>query len=137
DLVGLHSLTLGLTFNSDRADATSASVHYAYGRLWPSFTIDLARALSPRSGLKINGRDTPYDEEDWSGAIGTSLPVLRDVARSATLSFSYRFSYARSLTPFPVPGPDDIPNEVPELGRFASLTMGFAYSDVRSFLRSV
>lgn len=137
DLVGLHRLTLGVTFNSGRADVTSFSAHYGYGRLWNNLSLDFARGVSPRGGLRINGKDQRYDEETWSGALSTSLPVLRDVARSATLNLAYRFSYARSLSPFPTPGPDDISPELPELGRLASLSASFAYSDARSYLYSV
>lgn len=137
DIVGLHTLTLGLTLNSSRADATSFSARYAYSRLWPSLAIDFARSLSPRGGLFVDGRERTYDEETWSTGLTTTLPILRDVQRSASLSFTYRFSYSRSQTPFPVPGPDDIKPDLPEIGRFASLNATFSYSDVRSFLYSI
>jgi len=137
DLVGLHTLTLGLTLSSGRADATSFSARYTYGRLWNSLSLDLARGLSPRGGLVVDGHGRAYDEESISTAVSTSLPVLRDAARSATVSLSYRFSFSRSLSPFPTPAPGDSPPELPELGRFASLSMSFAYSDSRSFLYSV
>ncbi len=137
DIVGLHNLTLGLTFQSGRADATGFSAHYTYARLWNSLSLDVARALAPRGGLRIDGVNRTYDEEDWSAAISTSLPVLRDVVRSATLSFAYRFAYSRSLSPFPIDRPGNISNQLPELGRFASLGLGFAYSDARSYIYSL
>jgi hypothetical protein len=137
DLVGLHSLSLSVTLNSERLDATSFSAQYNYSRLWNTLSLSFARGLSPRSGLVINGQNLTYDEEDWGASISTNLPVLQDVVRNAALSFSYQFSYSRSLTPFPATGPDAAPPQLPELGRFATLGLGFAYSDTRSYLYSV
>jgi outer membrane protein assembly factor BamA len=97
----------------------------------------VARSLYPRAGIQVNGRDSAYDEESISAALGTSLPVLRDVARSATLSVSYSFQQTRNKTQLPITGPDDIPTTGPQVGRFSYLNVGFAYSDVRSFLYSV
>lgn len=137
DLVGLHSLSMGLTLNSGRIDATGFFAQYTYGRLWNSLYINVARSLYPRGGLKVNGQDRTYDEESLSTTVGTSLPVLRDAARSATFSASYSFQWTRNKTPLPVVGPDDLPTTGAQVGRFATLNVGFAYSDARSFLYSV
>jgi hypothetical protein len=137
DLVGNHSLSIGLTVNSGRADATGVFGRYTYGRLWNSLYIDFSRQLYPRGGLRLNGLSATYDEESITGALGTSLPILRDVARSATLSFSYSFSNWRNVSPPRIPGPDDLIPSQPEVGRYATLTASFAYSDARRFLYSV
>ena len=77
-----------MSINSGRAaDATGVSaLHLQPPR--NSLYIDFSRQMYPRGGIRVNGLPT-YDEEAITGAMGTSLPILRDVARSATLSFSY------------------------------------------------
>jgi hypothetical protein len=137
DLVGLHALAMGLTLNSGRADATGFFARYTYGRLWNSLYLDFSRSLYPRGGLMINGQNKTYDEESLSTSIGTDLPVLRDVARSATLSFAYGLTWWNDKTPRRPAGPDDISPNQPEVGRYAVLTTTFSYSDARRFLFSV
>ncbi len=137
DLVGNHSLSIGVSINSGRADATGVFGRYTYNRLWNSLYIDFSRQMYPRGGLRVNGLPATYDEEAITSAMGTSLPILRDVARSATLSFSYSFSNWRNMSPPRIPGPDDLIPSAPEVGRYATLSASFAYSDARRFLYSV
>lgn len=137
DLVGNHSLSMGLTIHSGRADATGVFARYTYGRLWNSLYLDFSRQLYPRGGIRINGLSATYDEESIAASAGTSLPILRDVARSATLSFSYSFTNWRNASPPRLPGPDDLIPTPPEVGRYATINANFAYSDARRFLYSV
>lgn len=137
DLVGLHSLVAGLTLNSARADTTGFFARYSYGRLWNSLYLDVARSVYPRGGLRQNGQSKSYDEETLSVSAGTDLPILRDAARSATLSLNYSFSYWRSLTKFGLVGPADSSPVLPELGRYAALSLSMSYGDARRFLYSV
>ncbi len=137
DLVGNHSLSIGVSLSSGRADATGVFGRYTYNRLWNSLYVDFSRQLYPRGGLRLNGLPATYDEEAITGALGTSLPILRDVVRTATLSFSYSFSNWRNTSPARIPGPDDLIPSQPEVGRYATLTAAFAYSDARRFLYSV
>src|SRR5207237_581397 len=82
----------GRTFASGRADATGFFARYSYNRLWNSLYLDFSRNLYPRGGLRVNGKNRSYDEEALTASAGTTLPLLRDVVRSATLSFSYSFT---------------------------------------------
>lgn len=137
DVVGIHSLVGGLTLQSSRADATGVFARYSYRRLWNGINLDVSRSLYPRGGLRLNGRNRSYDEEAWSTGLSTDLPLLRDVARSATLWFAYNFTYWRNKTTVPTPGPDDISLQLPEVGRYATLSMTFSYGDTRRYLFSV
>lgn len=136
DLFGLHRLNAGLTFYSGRADATGFFASYSYTRLWNSLSISASRSLYPR-GIRVNGQSKSYDEESWTGSVSTSLPVLRDVVRAASVGLSYNFTYWRNLSPRPVLSPADIPYAEPEVGRYATLNLSFSYSDQRRFLYSV
>lgn len=137
DLVGLHSLVAGLTINSERADATGFFARYIYGRLWNTLYLDVARSMYPRGGLRINGQNRAYDEETWSFGAGTDLPLLRDAARTATMSVSYNFAYWRNATRLPPIGPDELTPVLPEVGRYAALSLSLSYGDARRFLYSV
>ena len=110
---------------------------YSYKRLWNGLNLNASRSLYPRYGLRLNGKNRTYDEESWQTGISTDLPLLRDVARSATLWFAYNFTYWRNRTPVPTPGPDDISLQLPEVGRYATLSMTFSYGDTRRYLFSV
>lgn len=137
DLAGLHSLAMGLTLNSGRADATGFFARYTYGRLWNTLYVDFSRSLYPRGGLIVNGQNRSYDEESLATTIGSDLPVLRDAARSATLSFSYGVTFWRDRTPQGPAGPDDISLKLPEVGRYAALSTTFTYNDSRRYIFSV
>jgi outer membrane protein assembly factor BamA len=128
---------MGLTLNSGRADATGFFARYTYGRLWNSLYLDFSRSLYPRGGLIQNGQSRTYDEEALSSTIGTDLPVLRDAARSATLSASYNLTWWRDKTPTRPAGPDDTSLKLPEVGRYASLSLSFSYNDSRRYVFSV
>ncbi len=137
DLAGLHTLVMGLTINSGRADATGFFARYTYGRLWNSLYLDISRSLYPRGGLIVNGQNRAYDEEALAATAGTDLPVLRDAARSATLSFSYGLTFWRNQTPQAPAGPDDISLKLPEVGRYAQVSATFTYNDSRRYVFSV
>ncbi len=137
DIVGLHTLTGGITIQSKRADATGVIARYSYKRLWNGINLDVSRSLYPRYGLRLNGKNLTYDEEAWQAGVSTDLPLLRDVARSATMWIAYNFSYWRSLSRTPIPGPDDIALRLPEVGRYATLSVSMAYGNTRRYLFSV
>lgn len=137
DIVGIHSLTLGLSITPARMDAVSVVARYAYRRLWNGLYLDVSRNLYPRGGIRVNGQPKTYDEEAISFSASTDMPILRDVARSATLTAAYTFSLWRNKSALPVPGPDDVIGVGPEVGRYAALTVGFSYSDLRRFLFSI
>jgi hypothetical protein len=137
DLVGLHSLVAGLTLHSDRPDATGFFSRYTYGRLWNSLYLDVARSMYPRGGLRLNGQNRAYDEETWSVGVGTDLPILRDAARTATMSIAYSFAYWRNASKLPQIGPDELTPVLPEVGRYAALSLAMSYGDARRFLYSV
>ena len=137
DLAGLHTLVMGLTINSGRADATGFFARYTYGRLWNSLYLDISRSLYPRGGLIVNGQNRAYDEEALAATAGSDLPVLRDAARSATLSFSYGLTFWRNQTPQAPAGPDDISLKLPEVGRYAQVSATFTYNDSRRYVFSV
>jgi hypothetical protein len=137
DLAGLHSLSMGLTLNSGRADATGFFARYTYARLWMPLYLDFSRSLYPRGGIMVNGQNKSYDEESLTTSVGTDLPVLRDVIRSATLSLSYGLTWWRNKSPQGPAGPDDISPTQPEVGRYAALAASFVYNDSRRYLFSV
>jgi len=137
DIVGIHSLVGGLTIQSGRADATGVLARYSYKRLWNGINIDFSRSLYPRYGLRIGGKNQTYDEEAWQTGISTDLPLLRDVARSATMYLAYNFTYWRNTSKVPIPSPDDISLRLPEVGRYGTLSLTLAYGDTRRFLFSV
>jgi Tol biopolymer transport system component len=137
DLVGLHSLVAGLTLQTDRADATGFFARYTYSRLWNPLYLDFSRSLTPRGGLRYNGQNRTYDEQALTVAVGTDLPLLRDVARSLGLSASYNFTSWSNKSPRQPSGPDDISLQLPEVGRYAALNLSLVYSDARRFQFSV
>lgn len=138
DVVGHHAWSLSAGFNLARADAISVAASYSYTRLFPTFTLSASRNLTRHGGFYIDGVNTAYDEDDYSASAGVSLPLLRRIDRSATLSFNYNFAWLRNLDRDQVPlDPSLISPVFPETGRVASLGISFSYSNAYRYLYSV
>lgn len=138
DVVGHHAWSLTTGFNFGRADAVSFSAGYSYRRYFPTFSLSASRNLTRRGGLYIDGVNHSYVEDDYSASAGVSLPVLRRIDQSATLSFNYNFAWLRNLDRDKVPlDPSLISPVFPETGRVASLGISFSYSNAYRYLYSV
>jgi hypothetical protein len=102
DAVGLHSYTLALSSDS-ASTALNIGAAYAYTGLRPGIRIAGARSLVERGGFRIDGRNTSYGEEDWSGTISLGIPFESRPGASWSLSFDYDIDWFRLVAPPSVP----------------------------------
>ncbi len=136
-MVGHHNWNVQLLFGTGRSDDVNFSANYSYNGLWPSLNLGVARSLSHKGGLVINGVDIGYDEEDWSFGTSVGLPLLRRALTSVDLSFSYNLTDTRNLSKIPPPDPNALVPQLPETGRIAGLAVGVNYNNLQRYRYSV
>ena len=108
-------------FSQDAPTPPECSRDIATSACGTESTSTLVAVCIPAYGLRIGGKNQTYDEEAWQTGISTDLPLLRDVARSATMYLAYNFTYWRNTSKVPIPSPDDISLRLPEVGRYGTL----------------
>jgi WD40-like Beta Propeller Repeat len=94
DAVGLHSWLLALSTDSAKG-ALNVGASYGYGGLRPNLRISGARTLLDRGGLRIDGRNTAYTEEDWNAAVSLGVPFEARPGMSWTFSVDYSLDWFR------------------------------------------
>ena len=92
---------------------------YGYSGFRPSVRIGAGRTIVDRGGFRVDGRNTLYTEEDWSGTLSLGMPFESRPGVTWTLSASYDIDWFRLVKP-PVFVLD--PNQrVPSAGQRAAL----------------
>ncbi len=135
DAFGLHSYQLALGANLSRGDISIGAV-YAYNRLRFPIRVAAARTVSERGGLRVDGVNSTYKQEDWSGTISTSIPFESRPASSWAMSFDYDVDYFR-LVDQPLILPDEpdpnmsVPVQPPTNFRQAGIGARVSYSSIR------
>jgi Tol biopolymer transport system component len=134
DAAGLHAYSVAATVGLEQGHL-SAGASYAYGGLWPSLRLSVARSASQRSGLRIDGVNTTYTEDTVGLSASLGLPVLRRPEASGSISIDYDLDWQRN-TDDEYTGPD--PNEaVPRFPETDAVQSGLAlratFSDTRTF----
>jgi len=96
DAFGLHSYQLALGTNLDTGDLNIGAV-YAYGRLRFPIRLAASRTLVDRGGFRVDGVQTTFKEEDWSGTISSSIPFESRPESSWSMSFDYDVDWFRKV----------------------------------------
>jgi hypothetical protein len=133
DAMGLHSYSLALSTDSDKA-AMNVGASYGYSGLRPGVRVAGARTLLDRSGFRIDGRNTIYTEEDWSGTLSLGVPFESRPGVSWTFSVDYDIDWFRLVKPpvFTLDPNQLVPSRPPTDYTQAGVGTRVAYSQVRS-----
>jgi hypothetical protein len=133
DVAGMHSL--GATLTADfGAPAPRLTLDYSYRRLPVDLGLRFFSTVAPRSGYRINGKNTLYDE--YANGITSSLSYA--IPREFnTQSFGLSYSLASYRGNFPVGDKLDpyapITRKPPE-GMLGIVHVGYGFSNVESSL---
>ena len=98
DALGLHSYSLGLATDSSKG-ALNVGASYGYSGLRPGVRIAGSRTLLDRAGFRIDGRNTTYTEEDWSGTVSLGIPFESRPGTSWSMSLDYDLDWFRMVKP--------------------------------------
>jgi Tol biopolymer transport system component len=102
DAFGLHSYSLALGLRLDNGEA-NIGASYSYTRMRFPVRFAMARTLVERGGLRIDGMNRSFREEDWSATLSSSIPFESRPHASWSLSFDYDIDWFRKVDK------DDIP----------------------------
>ena len=94
DAFNQHSYQLSIGTALDRGDLNLGAL-YGYGLLRHSLRLAAARTVSERSGLRIDGINQRYRQEDWSATVSSSIPFESRAHGSWSLSFEYDVDWFR------------------------------------------
>ena len=98
DIAGLHAYNLVLSTDSAKT-AMNIGAFYAYNGLRPGLRVAAARALVDRGGFRIDGSNTLYTEEDWSGTLSLAVPFESRPGVSWTFAVDYDVDWFRMVKP--------------------------------------
>jgi hypothetical protein len=131
--MGLHSYALALSTDSDKG-AMNIGASYGYSGLRPGLRVAGARTLLDRGGFRIDGRNTIYTEEDWSGTVSLAVPFESRPGVSWTFSADYDIDWFRLVKPpvFTLDPNQRVPVKPPTDYTQAGVGTRVAYSQVRS-----
>jgi hypothetical protein len=137
DVVGLHAFALSLT-SSFESGTVGADGTYWYHRLPIDLRAHAYRYVAPRGGFRFSNQTPAYVEQTYGGDLAASLPLLGAFS-SQSISASYTLAHFGPLEGLPmnVYDPATRVNVFPQQGRIGSFHVGWAWSNVQSFLWSV
>ncbi len=132
DAFGLHAYSLAIATDFKHGDA-NVGASYGYGGFREVIRFAGARTLVHRSGFRIDGVSTTFDEEDWSGTTSISIPFESRPSSSWSLSFDYNVDWFRLVgTPtFTLDPNQRVPTSPLTNYRQAGLGTRLGYSQVR------
>ena len=96
DAFGLHGYSLAIATDFKHGDA-NIGASYGYSGFRPSIRVAAARSLAHRSGFKIDGVSSIFDEEDWSGTLSMSIPFESRPSSSWSMGFDYDVDWFRVI----------------------------------------
>ena len=94
DAFGLHAYSLSIATDFKHGDA-NVGASYGYAGLRPVIRFAGARTLVHRSGFRIDGVSSIFDEEDWSATASVGIPFESRPSSSWSLSFDYDTDWFR------------------------------------------
>ena len=137
DAAGLHgySLAVGLDYLHGYTDVGAS---YYYDGWRPGFHVAGSRYIVQRGGWRIDGVNKSYNEEDWSGTLGFTVPFESRPSTHWSASLDYDADWYRLVTP-PIGANMPDPNDrVPVIPATNYLQTGVAarvsFSSVRSWI---
>ncbi len=133
DAVGLHSYSLALSTDSNKG-AMNIGASYGYSGWRPSVQFAGARTLVDRSGFRIDGKNTLFTEEDWSGTVSVGIPFESRPGSTWTFAVNYSLDWFRLVKP-PMFGPDPnqrVPSSPPTDYTQGGVGTRVAFSNVKS-----
>ncbi|HVK87667.1 MAG TPA: DPP IV N-terminal domain-containing protein [Kofleriaceae bacterium] len=102
DAFGLHSYSLAVGLRLDNGEA-NIGASYGYGRMRFPLRFALSRTLVERGGLRIDGVNRSFREEDWSATFSSNIPFESRPHASWTLSFDYDIDWFRNIDKREIP----------------------------------
>jgi Tol biopolymer transport system component len=135
DPVGNHAV--GLDVIVPAGGDASVRLDYAYSRLWPSFSLSVARSAVLASNLVIDGANVGYRQHSASASASVGLPYLRRPDASADLSFGYSYLAYAPADRLPVADPTHGITIAPETGPDANLFLSWSFSNTHSWPFSI
>jgi hypothetical protein len=105
DALGLHNYALVMSGDTSKTQLNLGAA-YTFTGLRPSLRLAGARTLLDRGGLRIDGKNAIYTEEDWSGDVSLGLPFEARPGHSWVFSADFAVDWFRrvkapDLTPDP------------------------------------
>ena len=132
DVVGLYAWSARVGISAVNAaigaDATVSMNGSPFG-----WSLRLSRAVTPRGGLVVEGRDRTWIEEGYSADMGGAY-VFPAPTSSQSLSAAYSFGHLGKAALFGGElDPNDPPPTVPDTGFFSQLRLGWRWSNVQRY----
>jgi len=133
DAAGLHSYALALSTDSAKG-AMNIGAFYGYNGLRTGMRVAAARTLLDRSGFRIDGKNTVYTEEDWSGTLSLGIPFESRPGATWTFSVDYDIDWFRLVKPpaFVLDPNQRVPSQPPSDYAQAGVGTRLAFSQVKS-----
>jgi len=94
DAAGLHGWSLGVGLDLDRGDV-NVGASYGYFKYLTPLRVAMSRTLAERGGWRIDGVNTRYREEDWSGTVSVGIPFESRPWGTWAFSFDYDVDWFR------------------------------------------
>ncbi len=137
DVVGLHQFALSIT-SSFESGTWGADGMYWYYRLPVDLRAHAYRFVDSRGGFRFSGDTPQYVQETYGGDVAASYPIYSAFA-SQSFAASYSLAHFGPVDGFPETTFDPMTkvNVFPQQGRIGALHLGWAWSNVQSFLWSV
>jgi hypothetical protein len=137
DVVGHHAFALALTAGFEKG-TIGVDAQYWYHRLPVDLRAHGYRFVAPRGGYRFSNQTPAWVEQTYGGDLAASYPILGSFS-AQSLSASYSLATFGPLDGFPEPVVDPATrvNVYPQTGRIGALHLGWAWSNVRSYLWSV
>ncbi|MFH1129693.1 MAG: DPP IV N-terminal domain-containing protein [Pseudomonadota bacterium] len=137
DVIGRHTYFLDFTANVGNGHPFYA-LSYNYNRFWPSIYLSASRYEGDRGGVKTDGEDGKYKEENYGASLQIGLPVLRIPDHSVSLSAKYLFNWYRDASQTNVlVEPGMVSPRLPDVGLLSGGGVGVSYSNVERFTWSI
>lgn len=133
DAAGVHSYAVAMSTDS-RHGQLNLGASYGYSLLRPNVRVSGSRTFVERGGLRIDGRNTTFLEEDWGGTLSVGIPFESRPDATWTLAMDYDVDWFRRVkTPDLTPDPTQrVPLQPPSNYTQAGVGTRVAYSRVKS-----
>lgn len=132
DVVGQHSYALRLGFGLVRGNL-QVDASYTYQRSPLAFSVAGFRYLNYAGGLQVGGIDRQWLQDQYGGSATLAYTFPRSF-RFDAISLSYAGTYTARAEPWDYElDPNTPPPQLPYLGYYSILRLGWIYSDVERY----
>lgn len=129
DVVGFHNYSGTVGVGLERGNVNTR-LNWVYNRSPVPLRLSLFRAISPRGGLFVAGENRTWIEEAIGGEIGASYS-MPSAFHNESVFVGYSLADLQKDEPFGGRlDPNDPPPRLPETGLFASLNVGWHWSNI-------